>query len=130
MAEKPTIELGPKEEEIQELKEKLESSPIDLEKERTPEKETAIKEEIKQYVKSQPADDLVPLSKRDEAREIKKFPEKQQINALISLVFEKGLKQAVSIARALDNPAVLDEFHDVLADRYFDELIKRKIIKF
>ena len=137
MAEQPipkiSIEAGPKEEELAEIKEKIEGSAIDLEKEKTPEKEQAIKEQIKQYVQqAQPTDDnsQLPLSKRDEAREIKKFPEKQQINALISLVFEKGLKQAVSVARSIDNPAVLDEFHDVLIDRYFDELIKRKIIKF
>lgn len=132
MPEQPKFESGPKEEEIQEIKEKIESAPIDIEKERTPEKEQAVKEQIKQYVKAQPSDDAsqLPVSKRDEAREIRKFPEKQQVNALVSLVFEKGLKQAVSIARALDNPAILDEFHDVLADRYFDELVKRKIIKF
>lgn len=124
---KPSVESGPKEEEIAEIKEKIESRP---ETEKSPEK---VKEQIKQYVKTaQPIDDTsqMPLSQRDEAREIKKFPEKQQINALISLVFEKGLKQAVSVARSIDNPAILDEFHDVLVDRYFDELIKRKIIKF
>lgn len=128
-----SVETGPKEEEIAEIKAKIEGSSIDLEKEKTPEREQAIKEQIKEYVKTaQPADDSsqLPLSKRDEAREIKKFPEKQQINALVSLVFEKGLKQAVSIAKAIDNPSVLDEFHDVLIDRYFDELVKRKIIKF
>lgn len=127
---KASIEAGPKEEEIAEIKEKIESSPVNLEKEKTPE---AVKEQIKQYVQqAQPSDDSanLPLSKRDEAKEIKKFPEKQQVNALISLVFEKGLKKAVSIARSIDNPAVLDEFHDVLVDRYYDELIKRKIIKF
>lgn len=127
------IETSPKEEEIEEIKEKLESSAINLEKEKTPEKEQEIKEQIKQYVQqTQTVGDAtsLPLSQRDEVKEIRQFPEKQQVNALVSLVFEKGLKQAVSIARSLNNPAVLDEFHDVLVDRYFDELVKRKIIKF
>lgn len=129
----PSIEAGPKEEELAEIKEKIEGSAINLEEEKSPEKEQAIKEQIKQYVQSaQPADDTsqMPLSKRDDAREIRKFPEKQQINALVSLVFEKGLKNAVSVAKSIDNPAVLDEFHDILIDKYFEELIKRKIIKF
>ena len=46
-----------------------------------------------------------------------------------SLVFEKGLDAAVSVAKQLENPAILDEFHDILADRYYKELVDKKIIK-
>ena len=48
---------------------------------------------------------------------------------LIDPVFEKGLDAAVSVARELNNPAILDEFHDILADRYYKELVAKKIIK-
>ena len=70
-----------------------------------------------------------PLATRDEADEIKKFPPSQQIGALVSLVFEKSLSEAVQVAKNLDNPAILDEFHDILADRYYKILIDKKIIK-
>ena len=51
------------------------------------------------------------------------------MGALVSLVFEKGLDAAVSVAKQLENPAILDEFHDILADRYYKELVEKKIIK-
>jgi len=70
-----------------------------------------------------------PLATRDEADEIKKFPPSQQVGALVSLVFEKSLNEAISVARQLGNPAILDEFHDILADRYYKILIEKKIIK-
>ncbi len=48
---------------------------------------------------------------------------------MVSLVFEKGLEEAISVAKGIDNPAILDEFHDILADRYYKELVEKKIIK-
>jgi len=44
------------------------------------------------------------------------------------LVFEKGLKEAVDIVNKLNNPALLDAFHDGLVDCFYEELKKRKII--
>jgi len=48
---------------------------------------------------------------------------------LVNLVFEEGLEKAISLARKLNNPAVLDEFHDVLVDNYYNFLVEKKIIK-
>jgi hypothetical protein len=71
----------------------------------------------------------VPLAIRDEAKEIKKFPTTQQVGTLISLVFEKGLPYAISVANALQNPAILDEFHDTLVDCYYNILLEKGILK-
>lgn len=94
-------------------------------------KEKVIKEEIKNYIRQ--IEDLPgfssPLSQRDEAKEIAEFKPSQQVNALISLVFEKSLKEAVEVARNLKNPAILDEFHDALIDHFYKELVKRGVIK-
>ena len=103
-----------------------------LEKETVPEKkEQIVKEEIKNYLKQlqKIPSTVSPIFLRDEAKEIIKFPKAQQVGALISLVFEKGLKEAISVAKALNNPAILDEFHDTLVDRYYEQLIKKKILK-
>ena len=35
----------------------------------------------------------------------------------------------ISVANDIDNPAILDEFHDTLVDRYYQELVDKKIIK-
>jgi hypothetical protein len=115
---------------IEQIKEKIESA--EGLKEAAPEnKEERIKQEIKGYLQNlqQMPPSPLPIASRDEAKEISKFPANQQVGALISLVFEKGLSEAISVAKAIDNPAILDEFHDLLVDRYYDELIKKKLLK-
>src|SRR3989344_2379825 len=91
-------------------------------------KEEAIRHDIKEYLQEfqQTPATAAPLATRDEANEIKKFPPSQQVGALVSLVFEKSLELAVSVAKELNNPAILDEFHDILADRYYKELVEKK----
>ncbi|MBI2041657.1 MAG: hypothetical protein HYT20_01380 [Candidatus Nealsonbacteria bacterium] len=121
--------------EIEALKERVMQLETRLKKEQpfvSPEKkEEKVKQDIKDYLQElqQIPSTAAPLATRDEAKEIKKFPASQQVGALVSLVFEKGLDAAVSVAKELNNPAILDEFHDILADRYYKELVEKKIIK-
>ena len=119
--------------EIRELKERIEKLEAVMKSERAPfEKEKMVKEEIDSYLKElQKLPSFAPpKTTRDEAKEIAKFPTSQQVGVLVSLVFEKGLRQAISVAKTLGNPAILDEFHDILVDRYYQILIEKKIIKF
>jgi len=95
-------------------------------------KQETIKEEIKSHLKEIQQQSPVlatPLNDRDEAKEIRQFDPDQQVQALVSLVFEKGLNNAVSIAKSLDNPAILDSFHDALADKYYEKLVQEGVIK-
>ncbi|MDO8558957.1 MAG: hypothetical protein Q7R84_01365 [bacterium] len=121
--------------EIEALKERVMQLETRLKKEQpsvSPErKEEKVKQDIKEYLQGlqQTSSTAAPLATRDEAKEIKKFPAGQQVGALVSLVFEKGLDAAVSVAKQLENPAILDEFHDILTDRYYKELVAKKIIK-
>jgi len=121
--------------EIEALRERVEQLESQLKKEQPPvspeAEEKAVKQEIKSYLQElqQIPATAAPLATRDEADEIKRFPLSQQIGVLISLVFEKGLEEAISVAKELNNPAILDEFHDILADRYYKELVEKKIIK-
>ena len=118
---------------IEELKERIEKLESQLEKEKTPEeKEKRVKQEIKDHLqKMQKLPSFAaPQKVRDEADEISNFPSTQQVGALISLVFEKGLDEAISVAQSLKNPAVLDEFHDILVDRYYKVLIEKGILKY
>lgn len=126
--EAPKIEYP----EIKELKERIEKLEVQIEKKRmSEEKEKMVKQEIKSYLQElQQTPSFAPLpTSRDEADEIAKFEPSQQVGSLISLVFEKGLAEAVSVARALDNPSILDEFHDTLVDQYYQLLIEKKILK-
>lgn len=116
---------------IEELKERVAGLEVRLEKEKIPEeKEKMIKQEIKDYLRElqQTPSFAPPPTTRDEAKELKKFEPGQQVGSLISLVFEKGLKEAIAVARALDNPAILDEFHDTLVDHYYQALLEKKIL--
>jgi hypothetical protein len=135
----PIFEIKPKEgiskeyPEIEELKARLEKLERKVEKEKIPEeKEKMVKQEIKSYLKElqQTPKFALPPTTRDEAKEIAKFEPSQQIGALVSLAFEKGLSQAIAVALALNNPAILDEFHDTLIDRYYEMLVEKKLIPF
>lgn len=46
----------------------------------------------------------------------------EKINSLIEIAFKKGIEKAVKEARKLNNPYILDEFHD----RLVEELKERK----
>ncbi len=120
--------------EIEVLRERVEKLEAQLKKEMPAipeEKERIVKQEIKEYLQElqQTPTTAAPLAARDEVDEIKKFPSNQQVGALISLVFEKGLPEAIAVAKNLNNPAIMDEFHDILVDRYYQTLIEKKIIQ-
>jgi seryl-tRNA synthetase len=122
-------EINISEEEIDKIRKRIESQKGKVEEEKG--REEKIREEIKNHLQElqQTPSFAAPVKERDELKEIKIMPKSQQIGALVSLVFDKGLPKAVSIAKSLDNPAILDEFHDILIDKYYEELIKRKILK-
>lgn len=119
--------------EIKELKRRIEKIEAQLKKEQIPEeREKIVKQEIKNYL--QEVQKMPPFASpqvvRDEVKEIAKFSTTQQVGVLVSLVFEKGLYQAISVAKALNNPAILDEFHDVLVDRYYQILVEKGILRY
>ena len=124
------FEKSPK---LKEVTENLIKTQKGLEKEKLPplEKEKKIKEEIKRYLKElqKTPSFAPPPSSYDELKEIEDLEPSQQVGALVNLVFEEGLEKAISLARKLNNPAVLDEFHDVLVDNYYNFLVEKKIIK-
>ena len=95
------------------------------------EQEQEIRREIKKYLEKiqQTPSFAAPIETRDEVREIGKMEPSQQIGALISLVFEKGLPTAIQVVKEIDNPAILDEFHDTLIDLYYQALIDKDILK-
>jgi len=117
--------------EIEKLKERIQEIESQVLKAKPESREKLIKEEIRKYLEElqETPSFAPPTNVRDEAKEISKFPPSQQVGALISLVFEKGLKEAISVARQLQNPAILDEFHDTLVDQFYEKLVKEKIIK-
>jgi hypothetical protein len=53
----------------------------------------------------------------------------EQVKTLCDLAFQKGVEAALKAAQELNNPYVLDEFHDALVDQLYDRLISEKKIE-
>ncbi len=49
----------------------------------------------------------------------------KQIQRLIDIAFNKGLADAIDEARKLNNPYIIDRFHDVLKDELHNALVER-----
>lgn len=52
-----------------------------------------------------------------------------QVDMLCEMAFQKGLDSAIKAAQQLNNPYILDEFHDALVDKFYEKLISEKKIK-
>jgi len=61
----------------------------------------------------------------EDAKAIKSYEKNQQLKALVDLAFSKGVQHATEVVRNLDNPYLMDEFHDTLVDKLHEELVKR-----
>jgi len=116
---------------IEGLRERIAEKEVEFDAEVPETRREIIKEEIKGKLREMqsvsPSD--LPLTARDEIKEIAKFSAEKQVEALLSLVFEKGLREATSIAQKIDNAAIIDAFHDTLANKYYEEMVHQGIIK-
>lgn len=91
-----------------------------------PEKEKEILKEAV-YERIQTAQPIPPAQQKviiQKAQEIKAQPKERQIQLLTELAFEKSVIEAVEIAKQLDSPYLLDEFHDILVDKLYDKLVE------
>lgn len=58
--------------------------------------------------------------------ELKTYESDRQVKALVEIAFERGVFDAVEIARRLDDAYLLDAFHDLLED---DEKLHKELIE-
>ncbi|MCR4323026.1 MAG: hypothetical protein NUV61_02975 [Candidatus Azambacteria bacterium] len=59
-----------------------------------------------------------PLLSEDAQKELQ-----EKLQHLVDLAFEKGLVVAIDEARKLNDPYLLDAFHDMLTDKLYQELV-------
>ena len=55
--------------------------------------------------------------------------EQEKINALIARAFTKGIVAAVAEARKANDPFLIDQLHDRLADEYYAKLLQARKIQ-
>jgi Fic family protein len=128
------IEKPPKiNEEILELEKKLAEKKQELVEEKEAGKHE--KEIIREIIKEKVEEAAVTPAPTSQAQTIKKIkeiagePKERQVQLLVNLALEKGIVQAVEVARGLNNPYLLDELHDVLVDEYYSKLVERGKLK-
>jgi hypothetical protein len=61
---------------------------------------------------------------KQEAQKLKGIEKNQQLKALVDLAFLKGVSYATEVARHLDSPYLMDEFHDTLIDEFHQKLVE------
>ena len=75
----------------------------------------------------------VPTISDDDAQkaasDLKEKEHEVVINELIATAFSKGIAFAMKVANSLRNPHILDEFHDTLADKYYEKLLAARKVK-
>jgi len=96
------------------------------EKEMGPEKEKEIlKEVVSRHIEE--AEGL-PVSNHQaivqNVSQMKNQPKERQIQFLVDLALEKGVFEAVHTAKQLDNPYLMDELHDTIADHIYNRLVQ------
>jgi len=101
------------------------------EKELGPEKEKEIlKEVVSRHIEeaqNAPAPNKSAASPN--VSEIKTQPKERQIQYLVNLALEKGISEAVHIARHLDNIYLIDELHDAITDTLYARLVDEGKLK-
>jgi len=93
-----------------------------------------IKEKIEKPIQAEPTGKIsptVPAKKTiiKKAKAIKGEEKKRQIQLLTDLAFEKGVAHATEVAQKLEDPYILDEFHDALTDELYNYLIEQGKLK-
>lgn len=132
----PKFKEGPKiHKEIVELEKRLAEKKQELAEKKEverPDKEI-IKEIIKEKVEVPAVPKVKPVAPLphivETVKEIKREPKERQIQLLTDLAFEKGVIHATEVARGLDNPYILDEFHDTLVDELYNYLVEQGKLK-
>ncbi len=109
-----------------------------LEKRKTKEQDKEIiKESIKEKTEKEqeskiasPAElTTAPKKVVRRATQLKGEEKERQIKLLTDLAFEKGVIHATEVASKLDDPYILDEFHDTLVDELYKYLVEQDKLK-
>ncbi len=64
-----------------------------------------------------------PTEVKADTEKFKGVEKNQQLKGLVDLSFAKGLSHATKVVRNLDNPYLMDEFHDTLIDEFHKKLV-------
>lgn len=105
--------------------ETLKEKEISLEKkEVAPDKEKTIEEQLRREIAMMELSPELQEEARKKAKKIEFLGEKEKLERLVALAEEKGPVFSVRVAKEINDPHILDTFHDVLI-----KLIKEGSVK-
>lgn len=126
-------------EEVVELEKRLAEKKQELMEKKEAEKhdKELIKEIIKEKIEIPKPSKVTPLAPvifppkavAKKAKELMGEKKERQIQLLTDLAFEKGVIHAAEVAQKLDDPYILDEFHDTLVDELYNYLVEQGKLK-
>ncbi|MBI2023919.1 hypothetical protein HYT00_00785 [Candidatus Giovannonibacteria bacterium] len=123
-------------EDIKWLEERLEAKKRELVASGVESKEE--REIVKDVIKEVPTATTLPpparstISDDDAKKTSADLQEKKHheiIEGLVNVALSKDLASAFKVARSLNNPHLMDEFHDTLADKYYQKLLDARKLK-
>jgi predicted nucleic acid-binding protein len=88
-----------------------------------------LKEAINEKITETPLTSSSQQTTQQAVIKLKDEPKERQIELLIQRAFDKGVVEAVEIAKNLDSPYLLDEFHDALIDHLYNKLVEEGKLK-
>lgn len=139
--------LEERERELRDMRKEVEKIVEKPKPEVLPEKAVKIFEEerkkLKEALKPIPEEEIIkpgkapppppPKVKKEEVEidleKVMAMKKPKQVKTLIHLALNKGLWHSVAVAQKLDDPYILDEFHDTLVDELYDLLVKKGRLK-
>lgn len=104
------------------------SRPEFKEKELSPEAEKQILREVvsEQIQKAQSTTVQQPSQN---AGQIKSQPKERQVELLVALALDKSIFEAISVAKNLDSPYLIDELHDTIVDELYAKMVSEGKLK-
>lgn len=124
------------ENEIAELERRLAEKRQELIRKKEVEKhdKELIKEVLKEKIEKPAPSKVTPATPPlkvviKKAKKLKTEKKERQIQLLTDLAFEKGVIHATEVAKKLEDPYILDEFHDTLVDELYNYLVEQGKLK-
>ena len=86
-------------------------------KELTPANEVTSQKELREQIEGMDLDDNLKIQAQSHAQQIKSLEEEEKLKHLLEIARSKGVIYAVNVAKKMDDPYVLDKFHDMLTEK-------------
>ena len=81
--------------------------------------------EIREEIENTDLDDSLKSQVQDDTNNVAVLEEEKKIKHLLALAEKKGVIYAVKIAKDMDDPYLLDKFHDLLIEKgYYKQFAK------